>query len=92
MITIISLMILGIAVGFLMREFSSRWVSLALTVLIWLLLFFLGVEVGSNPNVLNGIKDLGIEALILAVGASGGSIALAWALWKYIKYKKGEKA
>ena len=85
-------MLVGIAVGYLMRKCSSRWVSPALTVLIWLLLFFLGVEVGANRHVLNGIKDLGIDALVMAVGASGGSIALAWALWMYIKRKKGDKA
>ncbi len=82
-------MFVGIAVGFLLRGKSDKWVSPALTVLIWLLLFFLGVEVGGNEHVLNGIKDLGLEALLLAVAGTAGSIALAWVLWRFIRSRKG---
>lgn len=92
MLTVVGIMFVGIAAGFLLRNCSSKWVLPALTFLIWLLLFLLGVDVGENEHVLNGIKDLGVEALILAVGSSAGSIALAWALWQYIKHKKGGKA
>lgn len=89
MLTIIAIMFIGIAAGYLLRDKSTKWLSPALTVLIWLLLFFLGVEVGANEHVLNGIKDLGLEALLLAVAGTAGSIALAWALWRYISNRKG---
>jgi len=89
MLTIVAIMFIGIAAGYLLRKCPQGWVAPALTVLIWLLLFFLGVEVGENKNVLAGIKNLGIEALLLAAAGSAGSIALAWALWKFIQHKKG---
>ena len=53
------------------------------------LLFFLGVEVGENDNVLNSLNKLGLEALLLSIAGTAGSIALAWALWKSIKRKEG---
>lgn len=89
MLTIVAIMFLGIAVGYLLRKCRNGWVSPALTVLIWLLLFALGIEVGENENVLRGIKDLGLEALVLSLAGTAGSIALAWALWRYIQHKKG---
>lgn len=52
-------MLSGMAVGFLMRGRRLRIVPHAVTVFIWLLLFFLGVEVGSNPRVIHGIRQLG---------------------------------
>lgn len=58
------------------------------TVLIWLLLFFLGVEVGENPQVINGITSLGLEALWLSITGLVGSIAFSWALWRWVSRKK----
>lgn len=92
MLTIVAIMFIGIAVGYLLRKCRNKWVSPALTALIWLLLFALGVEVGENENVLRGIKDLGLEALVLSMAGTAGSIALAWALWRYIQHKKGGHA
>lgn len=62
MLKVVAIMFSGIAVGFLLRKRRLRVVPHAVTVLIWLLLFFLGVEVGENPQVISGIQDLGIEA------------------------------
>ena len=54
-------------------------------------MFFLGVEAGENPAVIEGLKDLGLEALLLSIAGTAGSIALAWALWKLIRHKEGGK-
>ena len=75
MIEIISIMLAGIAVGWLLRKHSFKIVGGIIIVLVWALLFFL--------------QNLGLEALLLSVAATAGSIACAWALWRYIQRKEG---
>jgi uncharacterized membrane protein YbjE (DUF340 family) len=88
---IITIMAAGIAIGWLLRKRSFKFVGVVLTVLVWALLFFLGIEVGENEKVINSLKDLGLEALLLAVAATAGSIFAAWALWTFIQHKEGGK-
>ncbi len=89
MLQIILIMAAGIATGWLLRRRSFKFINTLLIVLVWALLFFLGVEAGENQAVIDGIKDLGMEALLLALAGTAGSIALAWVLWKLIKRKEG---
>ncbi len=91
MLKVVAIMLSGMAVGFLMRKRRLRVVPHAVTVLIWLLLFFLGVEVGDNPQVVGGIRDLGLEALWLAMTGIAGTVLFSWALWKWVSRKKGGK-
>ena len=91
MLKVVVIMFCGIAVGFLLRKRQLRVVPHAVTVLIWLLLFFLGVEVGENPQVINGIRDLGIEALWLAFSGIAGTVLFSWALWRWVNARKGGK-
>lgn len=79
----------GIATGWLLRRREFKWLNGLLIILVWALLFFLGVEVGENENVINSLSKLGLEAMLLAVAGTAGSIAAAWALWKVISRKKG---
>ena len=89
MLQIILIMAAGVAVGWLLRHRNYKWVNPLLTVMVWALLFFLGVEVGENKQVIESLNDLGLEALLLAVAGTAGSIAAAWALWRIISRKKG---
>ena len=91
MLKIVAIMFCGIAVGYLLRNHNLRLIPGAITLLIWLLLFFLGVEVGENPRIIEGLKNLGLEAAWLSVMGIVGSVLLAWALWRYIQSKKGGK-
>lgn len=88
MLKVVAIMLSGMAVGFLLRKRRLRVVPHAVTVLIWLLLFFLGVEVGENPQVINGIRDLGLEALWLSLTGIAGTILLSWALWRWTRGRK----
>lgn len=92
MLKVVAIMFCGMAVGFLMRKRRLRVVPHAVTVLIWLLLFFLGVEVGENPQVINGFRNLGLEALWLALAGIGGTVLFSWALWRWVHAKKGGKS
>ena len=90
MLKIVAIMLSGMAVGFLLRKRRLRVVPHAVTVLIWLLLFFLGVEVGDNPQVINGISSLGLEALWLSLTGIVGTVLFSWALWRWVNKKGGK--
>ena len=91
MLKIVAIMLSGMAVGFLLRKQQLRVVPHAVTVLIWLLLFFLGVEVGENPQVINGISSLGLEALWLSLTGIVGTVLFSWALWRWVNKKGGKR-
>ena len=84
-------MLCGIAVGYMLRNKNTRIVSRIITVLIWLLLFLLGIEVGSNPRIVMGMQTLGIEALLLTIGGAVGTTLCAWLLWIYVSRKEARK-
>ena len=84
-------MLCGIAVGYMLRNKNTRIVSRIITVLIWLLLFLLGIEVGSNPRIVDGMQTLGIEALVLTIGGAVGTTLCAWLLWIYVSRKEARK-
>jgi uncharacterized membrane protein YbjE (DUF340 family) len=88
MLKIVAIMLSGMAVGFLLRKRQLKVMPHLVTVLIWLLLFFLGVEVGENPQVIEGITSLGLEALWLALAGLAGTILFSWALWKWVSSRK----
>lgn len=85
MLKIVAIMLSGMVVGFLLRKRQLRVVPHAVTVLIWALLFLLGVEVGTNPQVIEGIATLGMEALWLSLAGIVGTVLAAWALWRWVK-------
>ena len=91
MLIIVAIMLCGIAVGYLLRNKNTRFVSHAITALIWLLLFLLGIEVGSNPRIVMGMQTLGIEALLLTIGGAVGTILFSWLMWKYVSRKEASK-
>lgn len=63
-------------------------ISKIITVIIWVLLFLLGVEVGTNPEIIAGLGTIGVEALIITIAAVLGSAIMALLLWRYIKKSK----
>lgn len=91
MLIIVAIMLCGIAVGYLLRNWDTRFISHVITALIWLLLFLLGIEVGSNPRIVMGMQTLGIEALLLTIGGAVGTTLCAWLLWIYVSRKEAGK-
>lgn len=88
MFVVIAIMISGVLIGYLLRNHRLLFASKLITVLIWLLLFLLGVEVGDNGRVMSSLHTLGVEALVITVFALAGSLIAAWALWKWINSRK----
>lgn len=87
MFTIIGLMLTGMLLGFLLRNQKLSWIHRIITVLIWLLLFLLGIDVGGNQEIINGLHTIGLEAIVITLAAVLGSVTAAWALW-YVLYKR----
>ena len=92
MFVVILFIFLGILLGYLLRtKFEGakvkavHWQGRIVTWLIWLLLFLLGIEVGSNDRIISALPTLGVEALVLSVAATLGSCLLAWGFWKTLK-------
>ncbi len=88
MLRIVAVMLSGIAAGVILRRRSMRFLSKLIMVLVWALLFLIGVEVGSDPMVIRHLDDLGLEALILTVGGLSGSMLAAWLLWRSVSRKR----
>lgn len=84
----IGFMVFGGILGFLLRKKEFRNISKIITLLIWILLFILGLEVGGNPQIISGLTNIGIEALIITVAAVLGSAIAALVLWKRINNKQ----
>ena len=80
----------GIALGRLFRGRQTAWLSRLLTVLIWLLLFLLGLEAGSNKQLIASLPTLGAEAAVIALMATLGSCIAAYVLWRNTS-NKGEQ-
>lgn len=68
-----------------LTDVAARWQGRIVTWLIWLLLFLLGIEVGSNEMIVRSLPTLGVEALLLSSAATLGCCVLAWMLWRVSK-------
>ncbi|MFA7116273.1 MAG: lysine exporter LysO family protein [Bacteroidales bacterium] len=89
MIIIFGLIILGLFLGIFLRKVNSIYLNRIITGIIWLLLFIMGIEVGSNPDVVNNLGKLGIDALLISLAASLGSIFTSYIMWRFIrKYER----
>ncbi len=92
MFVVILIMMAGIAAGRLLRHRRLKHLGRITNALIWVLLFLLGVEVGSDERIVKGIASLGLEAVAVAMAGVAGSAALAAGLWIWSKRRKEEKA
>ena len=88
MFIIIGIMLSGMLIGYLLRSKRLTWIHKIITFLIWLLLFLLGIDVGDNKAIMNGLHTLGLEALTITLAAVIGSTLLAWGLWYLFIYKE----
>lgn len=74
------------------RLLSGRrlgFVPRMITAIIWLLLFLLGLEIGSNPDVVGGMATLGVSALWVFAFSITGSIGVSWLLWRWARRRGG---
>ncbi|MFS2585607.1 LysO family transporter [Bacteroides uniformis] len=101
MFTIISIMFIGIGIGYLMRNVQMlQKVEKSASLTILLLLFVLGVSIGSNRLIVDNLGRFGWQAAVLAsLSITGSMLAslsitgsmLASLMVFHIFFKKGEK-
>ena len=89
MFSIISTMFLGIGIGYGLRNWSILQKT-EKTISLTMLLFILGVSIGSNSLIVNNLGKFGWQAIILAVSGVLGSL-LAARLVLQLFFKKGGK-
>ena len=100
MLIVILVMISGILVGYAFRRFLKMsetaekrladGIGGFLKFTIWLLLFVLGVQVGSDEHIMSSLHTLGLEALVIGLLATLGSCIGAWMLWRHVSRKGGQ--
>lgn len=83
-------MLAGMLAGYVLRRKRLALIQPAITVLIWALLYLLGVEVGGNEAIINSLHTLGMEAAVMTIGGTLGSVTAALLLWKALA--RGRKA
>ena len=52
MLKIVGIMLLGVFTGYLLKNYQFRWVQKWIMLAIWLLLFLLGIAVGTNGEII----------------------------------------
>ena len=90
MFTIISIMFIGIGIGYLMRNVQMLQKVEKSASLTLLLLFVLGVSIGSNRLIVDNLGRFGWQAAVLASLSITGSM-LASLMVFHLFFKKGEK-
>lgn len=78
-------MLAGIAVGYLARKCSFvRITGKLISVTIFLLLFLLGVAVGTNKEIVNNFSVLGGQAFAVSSATVLGSVICAWIVYRFV--------
>ena len=80
-------MILGIIIGYGLRRISFLRISYT----VFLLLFVLGVTIGSNRLIVDNLFSFGWQAALLALSATVGSILASWLVLKLFFTSKKKK-
>lgn len=82
MFTVIIIMFCGIALGYLFRKDSRlQQTGKPIIITIVLLLFLMGVSVGANKAIVDNLGTLGIQALLIALAGTTGSVLAGWAVY-----------
>ena len=77
MLKIVGIMLLGVFTGYLLKNYQLRWVQKWIMLAIWLLLFLLGIAVGTNGEIMNNLDTIGI---------------LAWVVYRFFFMRRDESS
>ena len=79
MFSIFAIILSGVLVGYLTRTRTYiKQVSSIINVIIVLLLFFLGIAVGTNKQIIESFASIGLQAFAIAFATTLGSVLCAW--------------
>lgn len=84
MLTVVICMIFGVLFGVLIRKKRLKYLNTVILILIWILLFLLGYEIGNNDLVIRQSGKILWKAFLIATGGTLGSIIAAKLMGKGI--------
>lgn len=82
MLTVISCMVIGIFTGYVLRKrHIAGLVGKMISVAIVGLLFFLGISVGTNKDIINNLSTIGVNGMLISFAATMGSVFVSWLVY-----------
>ncbi len=90
-IFIVLALLVGCALGYLFvrnNQIIRGFVSVATTYTIYLLIFSMGLAVGTNQELIANVVSLGGQSIVLSLGAMLGSVLLAILFYHLMSLKK----
>lgn len=82
-------MLLGITVGFILRNnIKSMLINHLIFGVVLLLLFLMGLSIGTDNKLINVLPSLGLQAIIISFFSTFGSIIAGWIIWIKLFKKK----
>lgn len=93
MLKIMAIMGAGALLGYLLRRLPAlKYMGVTSMATIILLLFLMGVEIGGNERIVQNLSSLGVEALVIAVAATLGSVVAARIVYyKFFNHSRDEE-
>lgn len=90
MFGVMIVMLSGILIGYILRNIRAipTLVSKINIYIIFLLLFVMGLSVGSNPQVIQGLGTLGLLGIAISVVSIAGSVFLSWIVYRHLFKKR----
>ncbi len=91
MLIVFGMLLSGVLVGYIMRRIERiTFIGKIILLFIFLLLFSLGISVGKNEMILNNLSSIGLQALIITIGAVAGSIVMTTIIYNKF-FRKEQK-
>ncbi|MBI9069306.1 MAG: LysO family transporter [Salinivirgaceae bacterium] len=94
MLTVILIMTAGMIIGYLFRS-KKKLIKISNKSVIWvifILLFFMGLSVGGNNEIMTNLDTIGFRGLELSLAAVFGSVLLSWGVYMlFFKQKESLK-
>ena len=88
MFSIVATMMTGISLGYLFRHKSIlQNTEKTISMTIFLLLFIMGITIGSNDELIMNLGNFGWQAAIISVSATCGSVLAAWIVMRFFFHK-----
>ena len=92
MLILLLILISGIITGRLFRNsVLAKKSGRIIFPIVLVLLFQMGIQIGSDTTLIHNLNRLGLEALLITVGALIGTIAGAVILWNCVFVSRKEK-
>lgn len=92
MVEVLVVMLIGILLGYIIREKERiiKKVEPLLNYSIYLLLFLIGISIGLREELISSLDTIGLQALLLTVGAIIGSCIASYFCYIWF-FRKNER-